>query len=147
MLYSFHQNTMTNAQWYEWFNTKVDVEISIGATRQYSDLLEWTAHSTHSAYYQDITNDKKIEIQTDAEERYLAYIFLKQSSKTSEKLRTNIIDEYTTGEKKYPTSRQENIHYLEKHSKSVVRATIAQEGSSFVQRKGNGNPDTFDRKY
>ena len=32
-LYSFHQNTMTNDQWYEQFNTKVDFGTAIGVTR------------------------------------------------------------------------------------------------------------------
>ena len=39
-LYGFHQNTMTNNQWYERFNTNVDVGTSIGVTRQHSVLLE-----------------------------------------------------------------------------------------------------------
>ena len=124
-LYGFHQNTMTNYQWYERFNTKVDVGTSIGVTRQYPVLLEWNTQSTHSASHQDINNDQNIEIPKDAEERYLIYIFLKHSAKTSEKLRTNLSDDYTTGENKYPTSRQENLHYLEKHIKSVVHAPIA----------------------
>ena len=128
-LYSYHQNTTTKGQWYERFNIKVDVGTSIGFTRQHSVLLEWAAKSTHITPYQEITNDQKIEIQTDAEERYLEYIFLKQSANTREKLRTNPSDDYTTGEKKYPTSRQATLHYLEKHSKSVVSATITQEGS------------------
>ena len=45
----------------------------------------------------------------------------------------------------YPTSLQSTIHYLEKHSKSVVCVTFAQEGSSFAQRNGNGNPNTFEK--
>ena len=147
LLYGFHQNTTKNDQWYERFNTKVDVGTSIGVTRQHSVILEWTAQSTHIASDQDIANDQKIYIQTDAEEMYLTYIFLKQSASTNEKLRTNLSDNYTTGENKYPTSRQSTLHYLEKHSKSVVRAPIAQEGSSFAQRKGNGNPDTFNFFY
>ena len=125
-IYGFHYNTVTNDQWYEWFNTKVDVGTYIGVTRHHSVLLDRTAHSTPSASYQVITDDQRIEIQTDAEERYLKYIFLKQSAKTSEKLRTNMSDDYTTGEKKYPTSCQANIHYLEKHRNSVMHASIAQ---------------------
>ena len=89
---------MTNDQWYERFNTKVDVGTIIGVTRHYSVLFELTAHSTHIASYQDITNNKRIEIKFDAEERYITNIFLKQSTKTSEKLRTNMSDDYTTGE-------------------------------------------------
>ena len=97
LLYGFHQNTMKSNQWYEWFNIKVDVGASIGVTRNHSVILEWTAQSTHSASNQEITNDQKIEIQTDSEESHLTYIFLKQSAKTSEKLRTNMSDNYTTG--------------------------------------------------
>ena len=62
-LYSFHQNTMKNNQWYERFNTKVGVGTSIGVTRQHSVLLKWTAQFIPSVSYQDITNDQKIEIQ------------------------------------------------------------------------------------
>ena len=43
--------------------------------------------------------------------------------------------------------RQATLHYFEKHSKSIVRAPNAKEGSSFSQRKISGNPDTFDKKY
>ena len=39
-LYSFHQNTMTNDQCYERFNTKVDVGTAIVFTRQNSVLFE-----------------------------------------------------------------------------------------------------------
>ena len=68
-LYYFHQKTMTNDQWYERFNAKVDVGTSIGVKRQHSVLLEWNAQYTHSASYHDITNDQRVEIQTDEEER------------------------------------------------------------------------------
>ena len=39
-LYGFYQNNMTNEQWYERLNTKVDVETAIGVTRQHSVLLK-----------------------------------------------------------------------------------------------------------
>ena len=78
---------------------------------------------------------------------YLAYIFLKQSAKTIEKLRTDMSDNYTTGEIKYPTIFKATLNYLDNHIKSFVREPIAQEGSSFAQRKGNGNPDTFGKNY
>ena len=147
LLYGFHQNTMANNQWYERFNAKVDVRTSIVVTRQHSILLECTAQSTHRVSYQSITNDQRIEIQTDADKSYLAYICFKQGAKTSENLRTNLRYDYTTGENKYPKSCQATLHYLEKHSKSVVREPIAKEGTSFAKRKGNDNPDNFDKRY
>jgi hypothetical protein len=38
--YSFRQETMSNPQWYEKFNTKVDVGLAIGVTQQHKVLLE-----------------------------------------------------------------------------------------------------------
>ena len=45
--YSFRQDTLTNPQWYERFNTKVDVGTSIGVTRQHKVLLEYVAIELH----------------------------------------------------------------------------------------------------
>jgi hypothetical protein len=42
-LYSYTQNNMTNNQWYERFNTKIDVKKAIGVTRQHEVLLEHVA--------------------------------------------------------------------------------------------------------
>jgi hypothetical protein len=38
--YLFQQETMSNPQWYKKFNTKVDVGLAIGVTRQHKVLLE-----------------------------------------------------------------------------------------------------------
>jgi hypothetical protein len=45
--YSFRQEQMTNPQWYERFNTKVDVGEAIGVTRQHKVLLEYVAQEVH----------------------------------------------------------------------------------------------------
>jgi hypothetical protein len=39
--YSFRQETLSNPQWYERFNTKVDVSEAIGLTRQHKVLLDY----------------------------------------------------------------------------------------------------------
>ena len=48
--YVFRQYTLSNPQWYERFNTKVDVREAIGVTRKHKVLLEYdggiTANST-----------------------------------------------------------------------------------------------------
>ena len=41
--YSFRQDSLSNPQWYERFNTKVDVSAAIGVTRQHKVLLEYVA--------------------------------------------------------------------------------------------------------
>ena len=52
---TFHQVSMTNLQWYERFNTKVDVSESIGVTRQYKDFLEYVEQESHSLGFDSCT--------------------------------------------------------------------------------------------
>ena len=46
--YSFRQESLSNPQWYERFNTKVDVGDAIGVTRQHKVLLEYVAMELHA---------------------------------------------------------------------------------------------------
>jgi hypothetical protein len=66
--YSFRQETLSNPQWYERFNTKVDVGDAIGVTRHHKVLLEYVAQVVEQQVVRD-----------DAEERYVSYAFLRQS--------------------------------------------------------------------
>ena len=149
-MYGFHQNVLTNNQWYEKFNTKVDVGDAIGVTRDHEVLMEWTSQDVHKQAFITLLDAEKEVIRADAAERYLCYIFLRQSAKSSEKLKTNLSDNYTTGENKYPTTRQETFHYLENHIKNSVRAQTALEGCSFAQKgeasKHRGPPKDLDNK-
>jgi hypothetical protein len=52
--YSFRQDTLSNPQWYELFNTKVDVLDDIGVTRQHKILLEYVAQETHTSAFADL---------------------------------------------------------------------------------------------
>ena len=100
--------------------------------------------------FSTLQNAEKEVIRADAAERYLFYIFLRQSAKSSEKFKTNLSDNCTTGGKKYPSTRQETFHYLEKHIKNSVRTQTAPEGSSFPQKGGaskhRGSPKDWDDK-
>ena len=46
-LYGFCQTFLTNDQWYEKFNTKVDVGDAIGVTRDHEVLMELTSQDVH----------------------------------------------------------------------------------------------------
>ena len=50
VFYSFHQQNFTNNQWYERFNTKVDIRTAIGVTRQQKVLLEYVAQESNTKY-------------------------------------------------------------------------------------------------
>jgi hypothetical protein len=54
--YSFWQETMSNPQWYEKFNTKVDDGSAIGVTRQHKVLLEYVAQENHTLKFRSIVS-------------------------------------------------------------------------------------------
>jgi hypothetical protein len=55
-LYSFNQNTLTNEQWYERFNTKIDVGSVIGVTRQHQILLDTVAAKLGTTKFEKLSD-------------------------------------------------------------------------------------------
>jgi hypothetical protein len=52
--YSFKQETLSNPQWYERFNTKVDVIKAIGVTRQHKVLLDYVAQESYTKSFEGL---------------------------------------------------------------------------------------------
>ena len=88
---------MTNDNYYERFNTKVDAEEDISITRQHRVLTERTSQETFKKFY-DLSSDKKIEASKDTKEGYLSYIFLRKGGKQHKKLRVDLQNDFTTGD-------------------------------------------------
>ena len=78
--YSFHQQNLTNDQWYKRFNTKVDIGYSIGVTRQQKVLLEYFAQESNTKY-DNMYKEEQEDVKEYPEERYLSYVLLRQSGK------------------------------------------------------------------
>ena len=53
--YAFRLDTLSNLQWYERFNTKVDVREAIGVTRQHKVFLEYVAQEIHTQTFSALT--------------------------------------------------------------------------------------------
>ena len=69
-----------SAQWYKHFNTNIDVGTSIRVTRQHEALLNYCANEhTTGATYETLADADKLTNRNDAEERYISYVFLRQS--------------------------------------------------------------------
>ena len=68
--YTFHQETMSNAQWYEKFNTQVDVGEAISVTHQHKVLLEFVVQELHTQTFDTLSAPEQEAIWTDAEEHY-----------------------------------------------------------------------------
>jgi hypothetical protein len=127
--YSFRQETLSNPQWYERFNTFAD----LGAAEQRV-------------------------VRDDAEERYVSYAFLRQIGNQNGNLKMDLQNDFTTGDNGYPKNCQKTLHLLDKYSKTSFAKVNQSEGISFAQRSGGGgghggrsgngkSHDNFDKEY
>jgi hypothetical protein len=153
-LYMFKQESLTNPQWYDRFNTKIDVSESIGVTRQHKVLCEYVAQELYTQAFADLGDAEQRIVRDDAEERYVSYVFLRQSGAQHANLRVDLQNDFTTGDNRYPKTRQATLHLLDKYSKTVVARTTQSEGTSFAQgstRTGGNDRSrrsgTFDKAY
>jgi hypothetical protein len=131
--YGFRQEQLPNSQWYECFNTKVDVGQAIGVTHQHKALLDYVSQDVHTASFDTLTEAQKLTVRADAEERYISYAFLRQSATYHANLKVNLQNDYTTGDNHYPKTRQQTLHLLDKYTKTAPPRTTPSEGLSFAQ--------------
>jgi hypothetical protein len=155
----FKQETLSNPQWYERFNTKVYVSEAIGVTRQHKVLLDYVAQESYTKSFEGLGVAEQKLVRDDAEERYVSYAFLQQSGTQHGNLKVDLQNDFTTGDNRYPKNRQQTLHLLDKYSKTVVPKVTHSEGTSFAQKGGrgsgrsyNGNgkgheSSTYDKKY
>lgn len=158
--YSYRQGeSMTNGQWYERWNTRIDVGKAIGVTHEHKVLLDYVSKETHPKVYEKLTTAEKKLVRADAEERYVSYVFLQQSGKQHANLKTDLQNDFTTGDNRYPKTRQETLHLLDKYTKTVVSKPTQSEGTAFAQKGGkagkgagkgkkdDSKPKAYDKAY
>ena len=108
----FQQNNLTNDQWCERFNTKVDVGKAVGVGHQHPAILEYATKELHKEktvqhdIYETCNPDEKKLVEEHAEELCLACVMLHQSGKQHDKLHEDLTNDYTTGDDRYPMTRQ-----------------------------------------
>jgi hypothetical protein len=158
LFYSFNQETLSNPQWYERSNTKVDVSEASGVTRQHKVLLDNVSQESYTKSFEGLEVAEQKLVRDDAEERYVSYAFLRQSGIQHGNLKVDLQNDFTTGDC-YPKNRQQTLHLLDKYSKTVTPKVTQSEGASFAQKGGrgsgrsyNGNgkghdSGTYDKKY
>jgi hypothetical protein len=136
--YSFKQDSLSNPQWYERFNTKVYVGEAIGVTGQHKFFLEYVAQESYTHAFTDLGAAEHQLVRDDSEERYVSYDFLRQDGTQHGNLKVDLQNDFTTVDNHYPKNRQQTLHLLDKYSKIVVARMTRSEGNSFAQRSGRG---------
>ena len=86
--YSFHKQNLTNTQWYERFNTKVDIGSAIGVTRKHKVLIEYVAQE-YNIKYDEMSREEQEDVKEYDKERYISYVFLRHSGKQHNKFKTD----------------------------------------------------------
>ena len=67
--YAFKQDNLSNPQWYEWFNTKVDFGEAIGVTQQHKVLLEYVAQELYTQTFSELAEAQQLVSREDTKER------------------------------------------------------------------------------
>jgi hypothetical protein len=139
------QGNMTNNEWYDQFNTKVEVAESVGGSFHFEKICEYCAQEAHKATYSSLKPDEQAAVRASAKERFLSFALIKTSNSKHDKIKDNLSDDYTKGSDKYPQNRLHALMLMDHYSKAPTAITNS-EGTAFAQnggktKKGKGDKD------
>ena len=104
-------------------------------------LLEYCANEhTENSTFAALSAAKQVIVHADAEERYISYVFLQKSGSQHANLKEDLQNVFNTGDNRYPKTRKETLHLLDKYSKNAVPKKTVSEGASFLQQ------DSYNKK-
>ena len=88
------------------------------------------------------------KVRVDAEEWYLNYVLLQHSGRQHVKLKSDIHNDYTTGDGRYPKTNHNTLHILTQYTKPIMTRNYESKENSFSQKNGNRrNTQTYDKTY
>jgi hypothetical protein len=96
------QGNLTNNKWYDCFNTKVEVAESVGVSFDFEKIWEYCALEANKAAYTSLKPDKQEAVRVNARERFLSYALIKTSNSKQDKIKDDLLDDYTKGSDNYP---------------------------------------------
>jgi len=129
------QGNMTNNEWYDRFNTKVEVAKSVGVSFDFEKIWEYGAQEAHKATYILLKPVKQAAVRASAKERFKSLALIKMSNSKHNKIKDDLSDDYTKGSDNYPQNRSQVLMLMDHYSKAPTAIT-ASEGTTFVQKGG-----------
>lgn len=154
------QGNLTNNEWYDRFNTKVEVAESVGVSFEFKRIWQYCAQESYKKSYEELQPEEKSTVRTSARERFLSFALLKTSSSRHDKIRGDLSDDYTKGSDNYPQTRSQVLMLMDHYTKMPTVVTPS-EGTAFAQKgtnnkkgkKDNNKSDTpkdpkdYDKEY
>jgi hypothetical protein len=139
-VFNAKQGSMTSNEWYERFNTKIEVEESGGCEFTHNNTLTYCAELESKKPYSSFTADEKAVVEDLARDRFIAYGMLKTSSNSHDKIKSDLSGDFTKGANNYPTTPQGTLLLLDKYSKKPAVVNHS-EGTGFAQSEYKKNKD------
>jgi Rps23 Pro-64 3,4-dihydroxylase Tpa1-like proline 4-hydroxylase len=130
------QGGLSNTQWYERFNTQHDIAHSVGVELGHKVLWEYCTQLKHSTSYDALGTTDQAAMRQAAEDQYLVYILLVNSSEQHDHLRKELQNNFTKGSNKYPENCSQTLLFLDRYSK-LAPADSALQGTAFAQKGGD----------
>ncbi len=148
-VFNAKQGNLTSTEWYERFNTKVEVAESVGCVFANNKTLTYCLELEYKRPYSQLTNAEKTVDINLARDRFIAYGMLKTSSNAHNKIRLDLSDDFTKGSNNNPTTPL----LLDKYSKKPAVVNHS-EGTAFAQggikkkkQKSKNDTDSKNVKY
>ena len=85
-VFNARQGSLPNTEWYERFNTKVEVAESVGCVFGQDKILDYCAELEFKSPYNGLSTAEKKVVDIQARERFMAYGLLKTSSTNHDKI-------------------------------------------------------------
>jgi hypothetical protein len=126
------QGNSTNNEWYECFNTKVEVAKSLGVSFDFEKIWEYCVLEAHKAAYTSLKPDEQEAVRVSARERFLSYSLVKTSNSKHNKIKDDLSDDYTKVSHNYPQTRSQALMLMDHYSKTPTAITTL-EGTAFAQ--------------
>jgi hypothetical protein len=128
LLLGFVQGTMSNAQYYEKMSNRINVDRSVGITRVHKVAVQAIANKQYSKKVEDLTAEELEMAKEAAEEGFIAYIMIMNSSTEHNKLKTSLADDYAKGQDTYPKNKQDALRLLDTFTRNAPPRVIESEG-------------------
>jgi hypothetical protein len=126
------EGNSTNNEWYERFNTKMEVAESVGVSFDFEKIWEYCALEAHKAAYTSLKPDKQEAVRVSARERFLSYALIKTSNSKHDKIKDDLLDDYTKGSDNYLQTSLQALMLMDHYSKTPTAITTS-EGTAFAQ--------------
>jgi hypothetical protein len=139
LLAYWQDDGVTNAAYYDWFKTRVDVAEHIGASFDNPVLKDWKSQELYSTDYELLSiTEKEANVKEDVKQTFLAYLFfINSNDKKHCQLKKTMANNHAKGNAEaYPSSCHAALTLMNNIKPLVIEgaALVAAQGTAFAQK-------------